>query len=114
MPKLYYPFVIGIDWLSLYGHQKAEFVQEKNTIFSTEIEEYRTQQYSRRMVIKFNEGGKYIPFAELLFMPCISSIHPASCQLRVVNCFQISNFVLWQTAYQRQVLRSASCELLSN
>lgn len=85
MPKLYYPFVIGIDWLSLYGHQKAEFVQEKNTIFSTEIEEYRTQQYSRRMIIKFNEGGKYIPFAEILFMPCVSSIHPSSCQLRVLN-----------------------------
>lgn len=85
MPKLYYPFVIGIDWLSLYGHQKAEFTQEKNKVYSTVIEAYPTQQYSRRMVIKFNESGKYIPFAELLFMPCVTSIHPASCQLRILN-----------------------------
>lgn len=85
MPKLNYPFVIGVDWLSLYGHQKAEFVQEKNDVYSTTLEEYRTPQYSRRMIIKFNEGGKYLPFAELLFSPCITSIHPLSCQLRVLN-----------------------------
>lgn len=85
MPKLYYPFVIGVDWLSLYGHQKAEFLQEQNEVYSTVIEDYHTQQYSKRMVIKFNEDGKYIPFAELLFLPCVTSIHPASCQLRILN-----------------------------
>lgn len=85
MPKLYYPFVVGIDWLSLYGHQKGPFENSKNQVYSTRVEDYRTQQYSKRLVISFNENEKYLPFAELLFSPCVTSIHPFSCQLRVLN-----------------------------
>ena len=32
----------------------------------------------------------------------------------VVNCFQISNFVLWQTALVKYVCVAQCCELLSN
>ena len=32
----------------------------------------------------------------------------------VVNCFQISNFVLWQTAAIVYTFKAVSCELLSN
>ena len=32
----------------------------------------------------------------------------------VVNCFQISNFVLWQTAKEDPDMQVGSCELLSN
>ena len=32
----------------------------------------------------------------------------------VVNCFQISNFVLWQTATINELRRAIRCELLSN
>ena len=35
-------------------------------------------------------------------------------QTMVVNCFQISNFVLWQTANLYRVDFKRSCELLSN
>ena len=32
----------------------------------------------------------------------------------VVNCFQISNFVLWQTAKTKDYEKADGCELLSN
>ena len=43
-----------------------------------------------------------------------SGLWKAKKSLLVVNCFQISNFVLWQTATINELRRAIRCELLSN
>lgn len=85
MPKLHYPIVVSLDWLCVYCFRHGDICQECKH-FKVEVSsDYPTAMYKSKAVIKWREGDKIVPFAEMLFAPRVSTIPPDSLHLRILN-----------------------------
>lgn len=85
MPKLHYPLVVSLDWLCVYCFLHGDISHECNH-FKVDIStDYPTAMYKCKAVVKWKEGDKLVPFAEMLYCPRISTIPPASLHLRILN-----------------------------
>lgn len=88
MPKINYPYLVGIDWLTIYCKlTSAEFFKlEHNTSeFISDISNYPTANYLYKCVVSEVCGNKKVPFCEILFGVKSSVLPPSSCHLRILN-----------------------------
>lgn len=88
MPKYNYPYLVGVDWLTIYCKlTSAHFLRLENSAaeFLSEISDYPTANYLYRCVVYEIAGNKRLGFCEILFGVKSSVLPPASCHLRIFN-----------------------------
>lgn len=81
--KVNYPYLCGVDWLSIYCHTKPLSSCDLRD-FRVVVDDYRTPQYSKRARVFFPDDPK-IQFCDILFAPTLSVMDIRSCHLRILN-----------------------------
>lgn len=88
MPKRNFPYVVSLDWLTVYCwidnpcYFRGEYSLHG---FSLRCEQFITQNYIQKCTVTRSKGKVIEPFCEILYQPKTSVLHPRSCHLRVFN-----------------------------
>ena len=86
MPKLNFPMVVSIDWLSVYCKLHEILQNFEDSFIKVSVDEdYPTALYRSKADIFFFENGKPIRFCEITFAPRVKTIPPGSAHLRIYN-----------------------------